>query len=147
MSQSGRPARTTRTRGRQRTSHLGQVVNLDLTPMVDIIFLLIIFFLVTTTFVDSEAGIPIDLPSAPSASLSINDLPTVTINANREILVNNAVIPTEQLSTVMEDELTRIGTSNVVLRADQSVPHGIAVEVIDLLKQAGAERISIAAGE
>lgn len=144
MSQLGRRDRSSR---RNRSSTLGQTVNLDLTPMVDVIFLLIIFFLVTTTFVESEAGIPIDLPSAPSASVSINDLPTVTINENREILVNDTIISTEALSGVMEEELERIGTTNVVLRADKSVPHGIAVEVIDLLKQAGAQRISIAAGE
>ncbi len=144
MSQLGRQG-SSRRRGRK--SALGQTINLDLTPMVDVIFLLIIFFLVTTTFVESEAGIPIDLPSAPSASVSVNDLPTVTINENREILVNDEIITTEELSAVMKDELTRTGLTNVVLRADKSVPHGIAVEVIDLLKQAGAQRISIAAGE
>lgn len=143
MSQSGRHG----SRRRNRSSVLGQTLSLDLTPMVDVIFLLIIFFLVTTTFVESEAGIPIDLPSAPSASVSVNDLPTVTINGNREILVNDVIITTEELSGVMEEELERIGTTNVVLRADKTVPHGIAVEVIDLLKQAGAQRISIAAGE
>ena len=143
MSQLGRHG----SRRRNRSSVLGQTLSLDLTPMVDVIFLLIIFFLVTTTFVESEAGIPIDLPSAPSASVSVNDLPTVTINENREILVNDVIITTEELSAVMKDELTRTGLTNVVLRADKSVPHGIAVEVIDLLKQAGAQRISIAAGE
>ena len=144
MSQLGRQGSSRR---RSRKSALGQTINLDLTPMVDVIFLLIIFFLVTTTFVESEAGLPIDLPSAPSASVSVNDLPTVTINENREILVNDEIITTEALSGVMKDELTRTGLTNVVLRSDKSVPHGIAVEVMDLLKQAGAQRISIAVGE
>lgn len=119
---------------------------LDLTPMVDVVFLLLIFFMVSTTFITLESGLPVDLPQAQSPQTSISDLPTVTITRDEQIFLAGAELSEASLSGALRQALDESGLRVVVLRADQSVPHGFVVRVMDLIKQAGAERIAIATG-
>lgn len=120
--------------------------HLDLTPMVDVVFLLVIFFMVSTTFITMESGLPVDLPDARTSEAEPSQLPTVTITKDERIYFGGAAISEEQLPAAVQQELAASGFTTVVLRADQSVPHGLAVRVMDLIKQAGAKRIAIATG-
>lgn len=133
-------ARTSR-----RTSAL-RAPGLDLTPMVDIVFLLVIFFMVSTTFITLESGLPVDLPQAQSPQTAIADLPTITITADMGIYIAGTPVAEEALSATLRSLLDQTGLSVVVLRADKTVPHGTTVRVMDLIKQAGAQRIAIATG-
>ncbi len=119
---------------------------LDLTPMVDVVFLLIIFFMVSTTFITLESGLPVDLPQAQNAQAQSSDLPTVTITKDQAIYLAGSRITEEELVAALRQQLTSAGTGVVVLRADQTVPHGLTVKIMDLIKQAGAQRIAIATG-
>lgn len=117
---------------------------LDLTPMVDVVFLLIIFFMVTTTFVTSETGLPVDLPSAQTGALSPADVPSVTIDREQRLFLGDSEIAERDLVGLLRTRLAATPSGVVVLRADQTVPHGTAVRVMDLIKAAGASQIAIA---
>jgi biopolymer transport protein ExbD len=119
---------------------------LDLTPMVDVVFLLIIFFMVSTTFITLETGLPVDLPQATTAEGQPEGLPTVTIDAQQRIYLAGTEVVEEELVEALRSVLADAEVETVVLRADQSVPHGLTVRVMDAIKRAGAARVAIAAG-
>lgn len=114
--------------------------------MVDVVFLLIIFFMVSTTFITLESGLPVDLPQARSAQAQASETPTVTVTSERAIFLGGAQVQEAELVGALRSQLEASGQGIVVLRADQTVPHGLTVRVMDLIRQAGAQRISIATG-
>jgi len=114
--------------------------------MVDVVFLLVIFFMVSTTFITMESGLPVDLPSAQTAVTEPSTLPTVTITKNEAIYVGGTQVTQAQVIDAVRRQMASSGYTTVVLRADASVPHGVVVTVMDLIKQAGAKRLAIATG-
>lgn len=132
---------------RRRHRRLGRAgPTIDLTAMVDVVFLLIIFFMVSTTFITLESGLPVDLPEAQTSQAQTSALPTVTITAEQGIFLSGAEIAEEDLMSALEARLAEDDSGVVVLRADRSVPHGLTVRVMDAIKRAGAQRIAIATG-
>jgi len=114
--------------------------------MVDVVFLLVIFFMVSTTFITLESGLPVDLPEAQTSVAEPSTLPTVTVTKDGQIYFGGVVVAEAQLAAAVRQELETTGQTTVVLRADREVAHGVAVRIMDLLKQAGAQRIAIATG-
>jgi biopolymer transport protein ExbD len=114
--------------------------------MVDVVFLLIIFFMVSTTFITLESGLPVELPDSQTTVTEPSNLPTVTINKDGVIFFGGAQVQEAQLALLIRQDLDASGQTTVVLRADRDVPHGQAVRVMDLITQGGAKRIVIATG-
>lgn len=131
---------------RSRRRSLATAATIDLTPMVDVVFLLIIFFMLTTTFITTESGLPVDLPEAQSSAPTLSMLPTVTVNQQGQIFLGGLEVAEADLAGMLRAELVSSGQTTVVLRADRQVQHGTAVRIMDIIKQAGAERIAIATG-
>ncbi len=119
---------------------------LDMTAMVDVVFNLLIFFMVSTTFITINQALPVDLPQAATAMPQSGELPTVTITANDEIYVGETEVTEATLVEMLRSEIENLGQSTVVLRADQSITHGLSVRVMDLITTAGGTRIAISTG-
>lgn len=119
---------------------------LDMTAMVDVVFNLLIFFMVSTTFITVNQALPVDLPQATTALPQLGELPVVTITADDTIYVGAAEVTEATLEEELRAEIERRGQSVVVLRADQTITHGLTVRVMDLITAAGGTRIAISTG-
>lgn len=121
-----------------------KTLKFDLTPLVDVVFQLLLFFMLTTTFINVESGVKVDLPSGDFAAVKEQKNVVVTITENNVLYINNHLIDPNSLSEKIKEEIKDNTNSLVVLEADQNITHGKVVRVMDLIKKGGAERIAIA---
>ncbi|MCX6089723.1 MAG: biopolymer transporter ExbD [Atribacterota bacterium] len=118
--------------------------NLNLTPLIDVILQLVIFFIVTTSFVSMESGAKVNLPSADFSKIEEAKTITITITENNMLYVNGALVDSNELPSAVVVALRKDPEATVVIEADKRVLHGKVVTVMDVLKKAGAEKIAIA---
>ncbi len=114
-----------------------------MTAMIDIIFLLLLFFVLSSTFI-VQPGIKINLPRTVSTEQPTRKDLVVIIARDQRIFLNNTQITFESLWGRLIEELKFQRQGTLVIRADRDVPHGFVVRVMDVAKQAGANRIAIA---
>ena len=115
----------------------------DMTPMLDIVFIMLIFFIVSTSFV-KETGISVDRPSAENSQSQHKTSLLVAINAEGQIWVDRKQIPMSALQPTLERLLVQTPNAGVVIQADHSAITGVLVSVMDQIRAAGIEKIAIA---
>ncbi len=119
-------------------------LSLDITPLIDVIFLLLIFFMISTTFI-SYNEIKIKLPVAVTKATEDHIKPLeVTITKNNRIFINSKLIDSKQLRKALENAKMEQKQNKLVIRADGQVRHENIVFVMDTAKLAGIEKLSIA---
>jgi len=115
----------------------------NFSSLTDIVMLLLIFFLLTSSFVATE-GMKVVLPEATNADTNEESRLYVSINENREISVNNKDVPLDQLQGVIATEIARDSMQTVVIRADKGLLLADVIGVLDVVKGAGARKFFIA---
>lgn len=119
-------------------------ISIDITSLIDVVFLLLIFFMVSTTF-DPSSGIVVELPKADSAAASKSEkVVSVTVSEKGEVFVGEKKLSRKALATLFLESKRENQNTQVVVRADQKSTHGVVVSVMDLAKQAGIDALSIA---
>ncbi|AUI85077.1 biopolymer transporter ExbD [Vibrio azureus] len=117
---------------------------IDMTPMLDIVFIMLIFFIVTTSFV-KEAGLEVNRPTASSAQTVKKGNIMVAIGAAGDVWVDKRRIETDAVRANIERLRAESPDGAVVIQADTEANAGVVVKVMDQIKMAGVESISIAA--
>lgn len=128
-----------------------QNIILEMTPLIDVVFLLLIFFLVATTFEDIDTGIKIDLPQSnirevktvKEVQLSLTNSKEIFLKyqdgkENKKILIKKANLKRELSKVLAESE-----NKAVVISGDKTLDYGFIVEIMTLSKEAGAEQLDI----
>ncbi|WP_440053541.1 ExbD/TolR family protein [Pseudoalteromonas sp. T1lg65] len=116
----------------------------DMTPMLDIVFIMLIFFIVTTSFV-KEAGIEVNKPKAAQAQTKKNSNIFIAIRENGEIWMDKRQVDVERVSANLESLMAEQPTDVVIIQADEGAKHGVVVKVMDQIKATGDNlKISIA---
>ncbi|MEA1920765.1 MAG: biopolymer transporter ExbD [Campylobacterota bacterium] len=118
--------------------------NIDMTPMLDIVFIMLIFFIVTTSFV-KESGIDVNKPQASSAKTEKKANIIIGISQSGEIWIDKHPIDIRALRTTVEKLHADTPEGSVVITADKKAETGILVSVMDQVKLAGISKISIGA--
>lgn len=117
---------------------------LNLTPMLDVVFILLIFFIVTTSFV-KETGIDVNRPSATTAEKKSQGNIFIAINANGDIWIDNREIDIRAVRANIQVLKASYPQSSVIIQSDQDASTGKLVKVMDQVRLAGVQNISIAA--
>ncbi len=117
-------------------------VELNMTPLIDMVFLLLIFFVLSSHFI-SEKGFKIKLPKAVSAQTQKNEQVTVFINKEGDVFLNEAKVELDKLKVLVRSELNKADSKTVVIKADKDVSLGLAVKVMDIAKEANADGLVI----
>jgi len=118
-------------------------VQINITSLIDVLFILLIFFLVTSTFLE-QPGMKLELPKAKSANVEKVENMVVYIDADHQIFLNDKPVAIDRLENQLKDLITENEDPTLVLRADKSVPHGLVVTAMDLAKQVGFKRLVVA---
>lgn len=117
-------------------------LDVKMTPMIDVVFLLLIFFVVTSTFLE-RPGIDLTLPEAGSAPVAAREELTVRLGADGGTWVDGVAVDPAALADSLSARLERDGGDRVVLEADERVSHGRVVQAMDAARRAGAEALVV----
>jgi len=117
---------------------------LNIAPLVDMVFLLLIFFLVSTTF-SRETGVDIRKPKAKTATYLSRESILVAVTKEGSIHINNRRVDLETLHRIIKDILKQKPDSPVIIIADKESLTGRIIEVMDKCKLAGTKNISLSA--
>jgi biopolymer transport protein ExbD len=118
-------------------------VTLDMTPLIDVVLMLVIFFMLTTTFVLAP-GIRVDLPQGRSVQRAHEGDAIVIVTQEGTIYYRDEKIDLKDLQAALQQAQQEQPGLRLVIKADQNARHGRVVEVMDMAKGVGIERLAIA---
>lgn len=124
---------------------------LEMTPLIDVVFLLLIFFLVATSFEDIDSGIKIDLPQSTIREIKTVKELQVNITNSKNIYVKyqdgkerkSVKVTKEGLKKVLEDKLNKAEDKTVIISGDKALDYGFVVDIMTISKEAGATELDI----
>ena len=130
-------------------THIEEPPAVNLTPMVDVVFLLIIFFLVGTKFYELEREISVRLPETSDARPLTKPPQEVIVNVDRDgqITINREVFSQESLVSLLTAARSRYPDQAVLVRGDRDARHQMIINVLGACVRAGIRRMSVASIE
>ncbi|MBK6530406.1 MAG: biopolymer transporter ExbD [Deltaproteobacteria bacterium] len=120
----------------------GAITGINVTPFVDIALVLLIIFMVTAKYIVTPQAIPVDLPRASTGN-AVSVAVAVSVDASGAIFADTRPVTEEQLIATMRDRHPENPEVRAIIAADQRVPHGRVVHVIDLVRRAGVTKFAI----
>ncbi len=117
---------------------------IDMTPMLDVVFIMLIFFIVTSSFV-RETGVDVSRPSADTAVSTDSGSVQIGITSNNEVWIDKRMVDPRAVRANVERALAENAGAAVVIVADESSNTDTLIKVMDQARLAGAENISVAA--
>jgi biopolymer transport protein ExbD len=115
---------------------------INITSLIDVLFLLLIFFMVSSTFLE-QPGIKLELPHAQSAVVVEQKNYTLFVDKSGKMFLNDDEVQMQDLESEIREALPDMKENALVLKADQDVSHGVVVKVMDLAKRGGVKKLVI----
>ena len=119
------------------------ISEINITPLTDVMLVLLVIFMVATPLIMNES-FKIKLPTAATGTAEAGTGITVTVNRAGEIELNGTVVELDRLKSSLSAKLKESSDKTVLLKADGGTLHEVVVQVLDIAKEAGASKLSIA---
>lgn len=126
---------------RFKRKHLNLAVGMDVTPLIDIVFLLLIFFMLTSSFV-FQPGIKVHLPKAVTADIVRQESWIIQVSGKDHLYFRQQLVTLQELQTKLKDRSSH--SPPVLIQADRQARLGRVVEVWDLCRKLGIDQVNIA---
>ncbi|GAB1540993.1 hypothetical protein NUACC21_36620 [Scytonema sp. NUACC21] len=117
---------------------------INIVPMIDVIFAILTFFIMSTLFLTRSQGLPVNLPKAATGQAERPAQFTVTINKAGQVFLDKQEIVLEQLESAVRQKVQPEQQVMVVLNADEGVNHGQVVAVMDRVRRVEGAKLAIA---
>lgn len=117
-------------------------IAINLTSLIDVLFILIIFFTVSSTFLE-QPGIELKLPEAESSQTHTAQKVIVYVDKDQNVFLNDDPIKLDEVAESVQTIIETQTDKSVVLRADEAVSHGVIIKVMDMLRKKGIYKIVI----
>lgn len=126
---------------KSRITPMRQISDINLTPLMDLTFILLITFIITFPLI--EQGISINLPKADAEATDAKNSRTITVDAEGTLYLDDLKIPREELAQEMMDLGAADSETTILVRADESVRYGVLMEVMKILHDAKITRMAL----
>lgn len=115
---------------------------LNITPLVDVLFILIIFFTVTSTFLE-QPGIKLELPKAATSSPQKVEKAVLVVGADNKLFFQNREVDMKNLPETLAAAMENSSEKSLIVSADKEVHHGLVVNIMDIARQNGVKKLII----
>ena len=119
------------------------MADINITPLTDVVMVLLVIFMVTTPLMMNEA-LKIKLPTAVTAEPQIEQTTTVSVSPDGKIYLNKAQVSLDDLKGLLSSRMATSPDKTVVIKADKTIIYGTVVKVLDIAKESGALKLAIA---
>jgi biopolymer transport protein ExbD len=117
---------------------------IEIIPMIDVIFFLLVFFMISTLSMTVNRGLPVNLPKAASSQKELRESVNITVTREGELFLNKEPIALHDIAQRVQDGLEKDPELLAVINADDQAIHGTIVEIMDTIRLAGVSRLAIA---
>ena len=118
---------------------------INILPMIDVIFAILVFFIVSSLYLTRSEGLPVNLPRASTAEVQKTQQITVSLDEEGKLTIDSKPAAIEGLKAEIERLAETDSNTTVIINADRTVEHGRVVEVIDQIRQIPEVQLAIAA--
>jgi biopolymer transport protein ExbD len=116
---------------------------IDMTSMLDIVFIMLIFFIVTSSFV-RESGVEVNRPQASNSTTQKDTSIFVAVTSENQIYIDKRVVDKERVQPALEQLIVEQPNASLVIQADELAFNGTVIAVMDAAKSAGISQIALA---
>jgi biopolymer transport protein ExbD len=117
---------------------------IEIIPMIDVIFFLLVFFMISTLSMTINRGLPVNLPTAATSQKDVRDNVSLTVMQDGKIYLNKEPVTLQDMGPRVKAALAADPRLAVVINADGRVLHSTVVDILDELRQAGVSGLAIA---
>lgn len=123
----------------------GRKARIEMLPLIDIVFLLLVFFIYAMLSMAVHRALPVTLPTSTTAKIDKHSVLSVTVKSDGSIYLDKEPVPVQRLAAVLRAKAKGSEETSVLLFADRSLPYQDLFEVLDQIRMAGLNRISLQA--